>query len=187
MAIGRPEAQLGKEDVGERLRVEAAQADPAKFGDLYEIHFERIYAFIARRVRDRDIAEDLTSEVFQKALANLRSYEWRGAPFGAWLIRIAANAVADQSKRAAREVPGSGDVPESGAEPDMAAIEHRARLFRLVSELPSNQRRVIHQRFVEEKSIREIARQLGRSEGAVKQLQFRALQSLRAQMEGRDA
>ena len=57
-------------DAEERL-VEAAQRDPARFADLYEIHFERIYAFIARRVRDRDTAEDLTSEVFHKALANL--------------------------------------------------------------------------------------------------------------------
>ena len=173
----------------ERLLVEAAQDDPARFADLYEIHFERIYAFIAVRVRDRDVAEDLTSDVFHKALANLRHYEWRGAPFGAWLMRIAANAVADRSKRAAREVLTSEDAPETGvaAEPDLDAVESRARLFRLVSELPSNQRRVIHQRFVEQKSIRDIARQLGRSEGAVKQLQFRALQSLRTQMEGGDA
>jgi RNA polymerase sigma-70 factor (ECF subfamily) len=173
----------------ERLMVEAAQDDPARFAHLYEIHFERVYAFIAGRVRDRDVAEDLTSEVFHKALANLRNYEWRGAPFAAWLIRIAANTVADQSKRAAREVSTGEDPPDTGvsAEPDLDAIEHRARLFRLVSELPSNQRQVIHQRFVEQRSIREIARQLGRSEGAVKQLQFRALQSLRAQMEGGNA
>jgi len=66
-------------------------------------------------------------------------------------------------------------------------VEHRARLFRLVSDLPANQRRVIQGRFVEERSIREIAKELGRSEGAVKQLQLRALQNLRAQMEGGDA
>lgn len=173
----------------ERLMVAAAQDDPAKFADLYEIHFEQVYAFIASRVHDRDVAEDLTSDVFHRALANLRHYEWRGAPFAAWLIRIAANAIADQSKRAAREVTTSEEPPETGAasEPDLDGIEHRARLLRLVSQLPGNQRRVIQQRFVEQRSIREIARQLGRSEGAVKQLQFRALQSLRAQMEGGDA
>ena len=173
----------------ERLMVEAAQHDPAKFADLYETHFDRVYAFIASRVRDRHMTEDLTSEVFHKALANLRHYQWRGAPFAAWLIRIAANAIADQSKRAAREVSNSEEPPDTGveAEPDLDGIEHRARLLRLVSQLPGNQRRVIHQRFVEQRSIREIARGLGRSEGAVKQLQFRALQSLRAQMEGGDA
>jgi RNA polymerase sigma-70 factor (ECF subfamily) len=171
----------------ERELVEAAQADPAKFGDLYGLHFETVYGFLARRVRDRATAEDLTSEVFHKALANLRHYEWRGAPFAAWLLRIAANALADQGKRAAREVACPEDPPDPGAPPEVEAAENRARLFRLVNELPGNQRRVIQERFVEEKSIREIAQALGRSEGAVKQLQFRALQSLRELMEGRHA
>jgi RNA polymerase sigma-70 factor (ECF subfamily) len=185
VAVRRPAAKLVAEEVDERLLVEAAQRDPVKFGDLYERHFERIYAFISRRVRDRGTAEDLTSDVFHKALANLPGYEFRGAPFAAWLVRIAANAVADQSKRAAREVAGSpGNPPEPSSQPDLEAIEHRARLFRLVKELPEDQRRVILQRFVEQKSIREIAQELARSEGAVKQLQFRALQSLRVQMEG---
>jgi RNA polymerase sigma-70 factor (ECF subfamily) len=169
----------------ERLLVEAAQRDPRKFGDLYELHFERIYAFVSRRVGDRQTAEDLTSDVFHKALANLPSYELRGSPFAAWLFRIAANAVADQSKRAAREsTVGAGQSSEPSVQPDLEAIEHRARLFRLVKELPDDQRRVIIQRFVEQKSIREIAQALARSEGAVKQLQYRALESLRAQMEG---
>ena len=174
------------ESLDERRLVEAAQADPARFAELYELHFERVYAYISRRVRDRDSAEELTSEVFHKALAGLRGYECRGAPFAAWLLRIAANAMFDHGKRAAREVsPDAGCEP--GVEPDMEAVEHRAKLFRLVSELPGSQRRVIRERFVEEKSIREIAQGLGRSEGAVKQLQFRALQSLREQMEGGDA
>ena len=184
MAVRRPAAKVLPEGAEERLLVEAAQKDPAKFGDLYELHFDRIYAFVARRVRDRDIAEELTSEVFHKALANLRNYEWRGAPFAAWLIRIAAHAVADQSTRAAREVPSADDPPERGVTPDMEAIEERVRLFRLVDQLPGDQRHVIFERFVEQRSIREIAQQLGRTEGAVKQLQFRALRNLRAHMEG---
>ena len=183
----KPAQQVLNTDPAERLLVEAAQKDPARFGDLYEMHFERIYAFVARRVADRDTAEDLTSDVFHKALANLRNYEWRGVPFAAWLMRIAANAVADQSKRAAREAAAPEDLVEPGAVPDLEAIEHRAQLFRLVSRLPGDQRHVIYQRFVEQKSIREIAQQLGRSEGAVKQLQVRALQHLRDQMEAADA
>jgi RNA polymerase sigma-70 factor, ECF subfamily len=187
MAVRRPAAQVVREGAEERLLVEAAQTDPAKFGDLYEIYFERVYAFIARRVRDRDIAEDLTSDVFHKALANLRSYEWRGAPFAAWLIRIAANVVVDQYKRTAEGAPSSGDLPAAGNQPDLDDFEDRARLFRLVNQLPKDQRLVIHQRFVEQRSIREIAQELGRSEGAVKQLQFRGLQNLRSQMEGEHA
>lgn len=180
MAAGRT---LGDE-ADERALIEAARRDPARFAELYEVHFELIYAYIARRVRDRDVAEDLTSDVFQKALANLAGFEWRGAPFATWLVRIAANAVADQSKRAARETSGLENAPEPSVQPDIAAIEDRARLFHLVAGLPADQQRVIQGRFVEQRSIREIAQDLGRSEGAVKQLQFRAVQNLREQMEG---
>src|SRR5262252_1105474 len=86
---GRLYTQRPMTDADERLLVEAAQRDPSRFGDLYERHFHRVYAFVVHRLRDRDAAEDVTAEVFHKALAGLRQYEWRGAPFGAWLIRIA--------------------------------------------------------------------------------------------------
>jgi RNA polymerase sigma-70 factor, ECF subfamily len=184
MAARRPAAKVIREDAEERLLVEAAQKDPAKFAALYDIHFERIYAFVARRMRERDRAEDLTSEVFHKALANLKSYTWTGAPFAAWLFRIAANAVSDQLKRSARENVNVDDLPESGGGPEQEGAEARARLFRLVEKLPIEQRRVIFERFVEQRSIREIAQQLGKSEGAVKQLQSRALEKLRSQVEG---
>ena len=173
----------------ERLLVAEAQSDPAKFDALYELHFERVYAFVASRVRDRATAEDVTSEVFHKALASLPSYEWRGVPFVAWLLRIAANAVIDHAKRAAREFPAPDDSPEPAVDLDlqaseMRAIEYRAQLFRLVGRLPEVQRQVVYERFVEQRSIREIAQRLGKTEGAVKQLQLRAVQNLRAQMEG---
>lgn len=183
----RRAAKVTREAADERLLVEAAQKDPAKFGALYELHFARVYAYISRRVQSRIAAEDLTSEVFHKALANVGQFEWRGAPFAAWLLRIAANAVADQSKRAARESQNVDGPPEPDSKPDLEAIEQRAKLFRLVEELPGDQQRVVFARFVEERSIREIAQELGKSEGAVKQLQFRALQSLRRRMEGADA
>lgn len=186
MAARRPAETAVRNTAEDRLLVEAAQKDPARFGDLYEVYFELIYGYVARRVADRATAEDLTSDVFHKAFANLGSYEWRGAPFAAWLIRIAANAVADQSKRSAHEVSGS-DLPEPSAEPNMDGIEERARLFRLVNQLPVDQRRVILERFVDEMSIREIAERLGRTEGAVKQLQLRALENLRKQMGGAHA
>jgi len=172
----------------ERALVEAAQRDPAEFEALYELHFERVYAFVASRVRDRATAEDVTSEVFHKGLANLPSYEWRGVPFAAWLLRIAANAIVDCAKRAAREFPAPDDPPEPAVPIDlqdsqMRAIEHRAQLFRLVGQLPEIQKQVVYERFVEQRSIREIAQRLGKTEGAVKQLQLRAVQNLRAQME----
>jgi len=173
----------------ERMLVEAAQRDPAEFEALYELHFERVYAFVASRVRDRATAEDVTSEVFHKALANLSSFEWRGVPFAAWLLKIAANAIVDCAKRAAREFPSPDDPPERAVPLDLQnseirAIEHRAKLFRLVGRLPEVQKQVVYERFVEQRSIKEIAQRIGKTEGAVKQLQLRAVQNLRAQMEG---
>jgi RNA polymerase sigma-70 factor (ECF subfamily) len=183
MVVRAPATTRSPEQADERLLVEAAQKDPARFAELYEINFERVYAFIARRVSDRDAAEDLTSEVFHKALANLRRFEWRGVPFAGWLLRIAANAIADRASRSGREL-AMDDPPEveAGAGVDLEEVERRARLFRLVEQLPGDQRRVIAMRFAEEKSIREIAETLRRTEGAVKQLQFRGLSSLRAQI-----
>ena len=93
-----------KKEADERLLIEAAQKDPACFADLYEINFERVYAYVVRRVQDRTETEDLTSEVFHQALANLKRFEWRGIPFAAWLFRIAANLISDRWQRSGREV-----------------------------------------------------------------------------------
>jgi RNA polymerase sigma-70 factor (ECF subfamily) len=167
-------------DASEQALVEAAKSDPAHFGALYEAHFGRIYAFVAHRVRDRSAAEDLTAEVFRRALASIGGFEWRGVPFAAWLYRIAANEIADHMTRTARE-QGSAASGEPSHD-EMEKIEHRATLFRLVDELPVDQRRVIVMRFAEERSIRQVAENIGRSEGAVKQLQWRALETLRSRM-----
>ena len=163
----------------ERLLIEAAQKDPSRFAELYESNFERVYAFIVRRVEDRHDAEDLTAEVFQHALANLSRFEWRGVPFAVWLFRIASNALADRWRHNSKQrtEPISEDDLDDSTWPD---IERRAALFQLVNSLPEDQRSVVLKRFVEQKSIRDIAQELGRSEGAVKQLQFRAIESLRA-------
>jgi RNA polymerase sigma-70 factor (ECF subfamily) len=164
----------------ERLRIEAAQRDPARFAELYEEHFDRVYAYVARRVRHRHQAEDVTSEVFQQALANLGRFEWRGVPFAAWLMRIAANELADRYQRSAR----SPSAPPADP-PAPAALEDRASVVALVQALPADQRMVVQMRFAEGMKVGEIARELGRSEGAIKQLQLRALRTLRARMGGR--
>lgn len=168
-------------DADERLLVEAAKRDPARFAELYERNVYRVYAYVSRRVGTREEAEDVTADVFHHALANLKSFQWRGAPFAAWLMRIAAHRIIDRWRSSAREAgtPISDDPPDV----PMEDIEQRAALFQLVSRLPEDQRRVVVLRFVEEKSIREIAQDLRRSEGAVKQLQFRALQKLRESVE----
>ena len=194
MALRRPAKDSRKEASGlaggDRLLVQAAQKDPNRFAELYELNFARVYAYIARRVGDRDAAQDLTSDVFHKALASIHTFEWRGVPFAGWLLRIAANMIVDRSKRGTREITGQEDLPDlpdPGAKPRLVEADESARLFLLVEQLPADQRRVIGMRFAEEKSIREIAQALGRSEGAVKQLQFRALQNLRSRLEGAHA
>jgi RNA polymerase sigma-70 factor (ECF subfamily) len=161
----------------ERLQVKAAQQDTARFAELYESNFERVYAYIARRVGNREEAQDLTADVFHQALANLPRFEWRGLPFVAWLLGIAANLLSDRWHQVARvrEV-ATEDLEQLGVEDD---IEQRAVLYQLVETLPDDQRRVIIRRFAGQKSLREIATELGRSEGAIKQLQLRALQNLR--------
>jgi RNA polymerase sigma-70 factor (ECF subfamily) len=169
----------------ERLLIQAAQSDPSRFADLYESNFNRVYAFVARRVNDREEAQDVTAEVFHQALKNLGHFQWRGVPFAAWLLRIAANALADRWQHASRgiEVPAdSAQLESEASSADAVEVERRAMLFQLVDRLPSDQRLVIIRRFVDQKSIRDIAQELGRSEGAVKQLQFRALETLRGQM-----
>jgi RNA polymerase sigma-70 factor, ECF subfamily len=167
-------------EADERLLVEAARRDPSRFAELYEQHFTRVYAYVARRTENRQEAEDITAEVFHKALEKIRSFEWRGAPFAAWLLRIASNAIADKWEKAARE--RGNPSKEKGEEFDFDEANESARLFGLVKELPTDQRLVIEMRFAEEKGIREIAEAIGRTEGAVKQLQFRAIQDLRARM-----
>lgn len=166
----------------EQRLVEAAQRDPSRFAELYENNFDRVYAFVASRIYDRDVAQDVTAEVFHRALANLGKFEWRGVPFSAWLFRIAANAILDRRKRAARERGDKAPEAEAADPGDHEVVERRAALFSLVAQLPEDQRRVLEMRFAEERSIREIARELGRSEGAIKQLQFRAVQTLRARV-----
>jgi RNA polymerase sigma-70 factor, ECF subfamily len=168
----------------ERHLIEAAQRDPSRFGELYEIHFDRIYAYIARRVRDRAEAQDLTSEVFHQALKHIGGYESRGVAFATWLYRIAANAIIDHVHRRSREA-GAVEV-EPLTDAGIEEAEYRAGIFRLVRELPEDQRRVIELRYAEDKSIRETAEALGRSEGAIKQLQFRGLETLRARIGGQN-
>jgi RNA polymerase sigma-70 factor (ECF subfamily) len=177
-----------KKEADERLLIEAAQKDPARFADLYEINFERVYAYIVKRVRDRAETEDLTAEVFHQALANLKRFEWRGIPFAAWLFRIAANLISDRWQRSGREVADEAAVQSAQATAgEIEEVEWRATLFRLADSLPAEQRRVVVLRFAEQKSIKEVAQEIRKTEGAVKQLQFRALTALRARMEGADA
>jgi len=166
----------------ERRLVESSQRHPRRFAELYERYFDRIYAFALTRAGNRAAAEDITADTFRQAFENLSRFQWRGVPFSAWLFRIAANAAIDYSQRASREqaLPEPLVASDPSWESRLIDVETRAQLFQLVKRLPRDQRRVVVMRFGEELSINEVARAMGRSEGAVKALQHRAVETLRA-------
>ena len=102
------------------------------------------------------------SEVFHKALANLRRFEWRGAPFSAWLYRISANEITGHAERVGRE--RAIEPPPEAEEANQEEAHDRAKVFAMVRELPADQRKVLELRFMEEKSTREVSEVLHRSE-----------------------
>lgn len=170
----------------EQQWVVAAKADPAAFGLLYDLYFDRIYTYIARRVADRSTAEDLTADTFMKALANLGRYRFTGQPFAAWLYRIAANVLADHYRRqrpverlSCLPLAAVADAPEEAA----LRLDTRSHITRAVSALTPDQQEVVLLRFGADLPLKEIAGIVGKSEGAVKALLFRALQTLRDQLD----
>jgi len=163
----------------EREQIEAAQRDPRQFGVLYENNLRAVFSYVARRLPSRQEAEDVTSEVFHQALAGLQTFCWEGRPFVAWLLGIAAHLIAKRWQQIGRSTVVAEEIDVEGHGLD---AERQAMYAQLVERLPEDQRRVIERRFVYQQSIREIAQELGRSEGAVKQLQFRALENLRNQV-----
>src|SRR5690242_17290635 len=168
-------------DSDDRPLIEAAQNEPARFAELYEQNFVRIYSFFARRVATREEAQDLTAEVFHQALASIKSFKWQGAPFIAWLYGIAANVLSKHWQKEGKHVDEElTDLSSMGGE-----MERSVMLAKAVETLLPDQKHVILRRFVDQKSIREIAQELGRSEGAIKQLQLRALEKLRNRLGGK--
>jgi RNA polymerase sigma-70 factor (ECF subfamily) len=176
--------------LGEAELVERAKADPDAFALLYERHVRSVYAFALSRVHDVHSAEDVTSQTFLKALRGLPRYEYRGAPFRSWLLRIAANLVVDLRRAPHAEVPllrhpaGTDldeeiQVVDEQAEQDIAAWEQAEAFSRLIAELTSEQRTAVQLRFVDGLQIAGIAEKMSRSEGSVKMLLMRALQNLR--------
>ena len=173
--------------------VAQAKRDPAAFGVLYERYAKKIYNYIYYRTGNHHDAEDLMARTFQRALDNIGHYKERGAPFSAWLYRIAHNLVAnfhrDHSRRrviALDEVELSGDglsvhleAPESAAENN----EARQRLLSIIRRLPPERQQLLILKFVERMSNADIGKIMGRSEGAIKSLYHRTLTALRDELE----
>lgn len=166
----------------------AQKNDPAAFGQLYEEHFDRIYRYIVLRVRNQADAEDLTQQVFLKALEHIGSYRYRGMPFSSWLFRIAHNQVVDHWKKKSREkvkLLTQDEMAEAGALSDDDPADQAERkvgleqLAAACERLSDGQREVISLRFAGGLSVAETAKVMGKREGAVKVLQHAALKKLR--------
>ena len=173
-----------------RALVELAQkGDTEAFGQLYDHYVTAIFRFIYARVGTKQLAEDLTAETFLRALRSLSTFQWRGKDFGAWLTVIARNLTNDHYKARRTRSEFSSDTlpdrpdPGRGPEEDMLASLSNDALMQAVANLPGDQRDCVLMRFVQELSIAETAQVLGRSEGAIKQLQLRAVRSLAKMLE----
>ncbi|MBM4443748.1 MAG: sigma-70 family RNA polymerase sigma factor [Chloroflexi bacterium] len=179
----------------EELVRRAQMRDPAAFGQLYEEHFDRIYRYIVLRVRNQADAEDLTQQVFLKALEHIGSYRHRGMPFASWLFRIAHNQVVDHWKKKSREkvkLLTQDEMAEAGAlsGDDPADLAERKvgleQLAAACERLSDGQREVISLRFAGGLSVAETAKVMGKREGAVKVLQHAALKKLRVIVRAED-
>jgi RNA polymerase sigma-70 factor (ECF subfamily) len=165
--------------------VDRAQAgDSEAFGELYDEYSLAVYRYVYARVSSPALAEDLTSETFVRALRALGSFRWQGRDFGAWLVTIARNLITDHFKsgRVRLESPTdeieTHDSETQGPEVDVLTQATADVLRRCVAELPAEQRECLTMRFFAGMSIAETARALDKSEGAVKQLQLRAVRQL---------
>lgn len=170
--------------------VERAKRDPEAFGALYDRHVATIYRFVYSRLRSRPDAEDVTSDVFFKALRNLGQYADTGHGFGAWLYRIAANALADRFRSPARsvELDEAFELPTDGQSIlDQVVQRERLRLvWASIDRLPTYQRAAFILKYGEDRSIDDISRLMGRSPGAVKLLLCRGMARLRTVLQPRE-
>jgi RNA polymerase sigma-70 factor (ECF subfamily) len=161
----------------------ARSGDRAAFGELYDAHVDAVYRYVLYRVREPSDAEDLTSEVFTRAFANIYRYRWQGKSFLAWLYTIARNAVTDRRRRERPtvDIDDAYGVAEEGPTAHDRAVrgEQVDALRGAVKHLTTEQQEVLVLRFVEDMSSRQVAKVLGKNEGAIRALQFRALGRLR--------
>ncbi|MFC6287985.1 sigma-70 family RNA polymerase sigma factor [Nocardioides sp. GCM10027113] len=184
------EAASSEEDEAERTRlialVELARSgDSEAFGLLYDHYQASVYRFLYYRTRSTQLAEDLTSETFFRALRSMCNFRWQGKDFGAWLMTIARNLATDHFKAgrtrlelATEDMGLHDDATEDGPEDAVLAGITNEILLGALKSLPDEQRDCLIMRFLQGMSIAETAEALGRSDGAVKQLQLRGVRNL---------
>jgi RNA polymerase sigma-70 factor (ECF subfamily) len=169
--------------VEQNLVQQAKQGDKEAFAELYENYFDKIYRYIVIRMGNKTEAEDLTQQVFLKALNSIHSYKWKGAPFSAWLFRIAHNLLVDYLRKERKVVIFQlNDSLTSGGGNPQLLVERNLDIEHLISatkQLTKAQQEVLSLRFAGELPIAEVAKIMDRSEGAVKALQHSSIVALR--------
>jgi len=190
-AVG-PVSPDGPGDEDRNLALRAGKGDAAAFGALYDRYVEAVYRYVFYRVRNDADAEDLVSDVFMRALRAIPRYEPRVA-FLAWLYRIARNAVIDRARRSRIQISFEDALAHPGVdqvvEPDatILALSDKEAVRGALAKLTPLQQEVIVLRFVEGYSTQEIATLVGKREGTVRGIQFRALEALRTLIPSREA
>ena len=167
----------------ESLIRRAQQRDQVALTQLYEENFDKIYRYIVFKIGDRTEAEDMTQQVFLNAIQSISSYNWKGMPFSSWLYRIAHNQIVDHLRKKSRRitVPLDESISASDADPRHVA-EQKIEIEEICAAakgLTRAQQEVISLRFGGELSVAEVAKAMGKSEGAVKALQHSAIAALR--------
>jgi RNA polymerase sigma-70 factor (ECF subfamily) len=187
-----PVSPDGPTDEDKTLAVRAGKGDAAAFGALYDRYVDAVYRYVYYRVRNDADAEDLVSDVFMRALRAIPRYEPRVA-FLAWLYRIARNAVIDRARRSRTQISFEDALAHPGVdqvvEPEEAilALSDKDSVRKALAKLTPLQQEVIVLRFVEGYSTQEIADLVGKREGTVRGIQFRALEALRTLIPSREA
>jgi RNA polymerase sigma-70 factor (ECF subfamily) len=167
----------------ESLVRRAQQRDQEAFAQLYEENFDKIYRYVVLRIGNKTEAEDMTQQVFLNAIKSISSFKWKGVPFSAWLFRIAHNQVVDYLRKKAKQATTILDqsLASSNLSPELVAEQSLdiERLLAATERLTPAQREVISLRFAGELSIAQVAKVMGKREGAVKALQHSAVVALR--------
>jgi RNA polymerase sigma-70 factor (ECF subfamily) len=178
----------GNSTTAVRRLVERAQGgDRAALEELYLLHFDRIYSYLHMSVGNRHDAEDLTNQTFVKMLESIERFQWRKAPISAWLFRIAHNLAMDHFRASRRwqpeeEVPEPHDSAEHSAEDEALQAIGRRSMLEMIEDLSPDQQQVLTLKFVFNFGNAEVATILGKSEGAIKSLQHRALATLQRRL-----
>jgi RNA polymerase sigma-70 factor, ECF subfamily len=181
--ISMPEGEL----------VKRAQHNREAFGYLYEIHYKRIFNYALKRTASVQLALDITSATFFKAMNQIGKYRWRDVPFAAWLYRIASNEINDHYRRESsrtisiEQISNLADNTDyadevNQAEEELSKNEEFLMLHKKLAELPDMYQEVIVLKFFEKKKIKDIVKILGKKEGTIKSLLHRGIEKLREKM-----